>query len=217
MLTRLALATLCLAFPAFAADGGLTSLRYLALGDSFTIGTGSPPDLAFPSQLKRLLLKKGLDVRLENVAVNGYSTREVIARELEALPRFKPDVVTLAVGANDLVRGDDVVQYRKNLKTIFSAISKAGVKRVFVLPQPDWSQSPVAEGFGDPAALRARIEVYNGILTEEAKAANALYLDLFPLFVEQAKQGLVAPDGLHPNPKAYAAWAESLSEQILAK
>jgi lysophospholipase L1-like esterase len=91
------------------------------------------------------------------------------------------------------------------------------VKRVFVLPQPDWSQSPVAEGFGDPAALRARIEVYNGILAEEAKAAGARYLDLFPLFIEQAKQGLVAPDGLHPNPKAYAAWAESLSKQILAK
>jgi acyl-CoA thioesterase I len=204
-------------FDAIAADSGPTSIRYLALGDSFTIGTGSSPDLAFPSQLKRLLLKRGLDVRLENGAVNGYSTNEVIDRELEALPRFKPDTVTLAIGANDIVRGDDARAYRENLKVIFRAISKAGVKRVFVLPQPDWSQSPVAKGFGDPDELRGRIEAYNTILAEEAKAAGATYLDLFPQFVEQAKQGQLAPDGLHPSPKAYASWAESLVGGFLAK
>lgn len=204
-------------FDARGADPGPTTIRYLALGDSFTIGTGSPPDLAFPSQLKRLLLKRGLDVRLENVAVNGYSTNEVIERELEALPRFRPDTVTLAIGANDLVRGDDARAYRENLKVIFAAIRKAGVKRVLVLPQPDWSQSPVAAGFGEPAELRARIEAYNTILAEEAKAAGATYLELFPQFVEQAKQGLVAPDGLHPSPRAYAHWAESLAGSFLAK
>jgi lysophospholipase L1-like esterase len=164
-----------------------------------------------------VLLKKGFDVRLENVAVNGYSTREVIARELEALPRFKPDTVTLAIGANDIVRGDDEKAYRENLKTIFKAISKAEVKRTFVLPQPDWSQSPVAEGFGEPAAIRARIESYNAILKDEATAAGAIYVDLFPSFVEQARQGLIAPDGLHPNSKAYTAWAEALAERFMAK
>ncbi len=203
-------------FDAPAADSG-SIVRYLALGDSFTIGTGSPPDLAFPSQLKRILLKRGVEVRLENVAVNGYSTNEVIERELEALPRFKPDTVTLAIGANDLVRGDDAKAYRANLKVIFKAIAKAGVKRTFVLPQPDWSQSPVAAGFGDPTELRGRIEAYNTILAEESKLAGATYLDLFPQFVEQAKQGFIAPDGLHPSPKAYAAWAESLAGSFLAK
>lgn len=202
---------------ASAADGGPSPLRYLALGDSFTIGTGSPPDLSFPSQLKRILLKRGVDVRLENVAVNGYSTREVIDRELEALPRFRPDTVTLAIGANDLVRGGDARAYRVNLQVIFQAIAAAGVKRTFVLPQPDWSRSPVAAGFGEPSALRERIEAWNAILKEEAVAAGATYLDLFPLFVEQAGQGLLCPDGLHPSPKAYAAWAESLAGRFLAK
>lgn len=185
-------------------------MRYLALGDSFTCGTGSPPELSFPSQLKRALSKKGVEVKLENVAVNGYSTDELIARELEALERFKPDTVTLAVGANDIVRHDDLDAYRKNLKAIFKAINAVKPKRVFVLPQPDWSQSPVAEGFGDRAALRARIEVYNAVLSEEAKTAGASYVDLFPQFVEQAKKGLIAPDGLHPSSRAYAAWAEAL-------
>ncbi|MBL8909889.1 MAG: SGNH/GDSL hydrolase family protein [Archangium sp.] len=185
-------------------------LRYLALGDSFTCGTGSPPELSFPSQLKRALSKKGVEVKLENVAVNGYSTNEVIDRELEALERFKPDTVTLAIGANDIVRHDDLDAYRKNLKTIFKAINAVKPRRVYVLPQPDWSQSPVSEGFGDRSAIRARIEVYNAILAEESKVAGATYLDLFPQFVEQAKKGLIAPDGLHPSSRAYAAWAEAL-------
>lgn len=193
-----------------AQDGGPRTVRYLALGDSFTCGTGGPPDLSFPSQLKCVLAKQGVDVRLENVAVNGYSTREVIAEELEALPRFKPDVVTLAVGANDIVRHDDEVAYRKNLRRIFKAINDVKPKKVLVLPQPDWSQSPVSEGFGDRAAIRARIERYNAVLAEEAKTAGAQYVDLFPEFVEQASAGLVAPDGLHPSSKAYTAWAEAL-------
>lgn len=213
----LGLALLLSGCDAEAADSGPGTIRYLALGDSFTIGTGSSPDLSFPSQLKRILLKRGVDVRLENVAVNGYSTQQLIDRELEALPRFKPDTVTLAIGANDLVRGDDAVTYRANLKLIFKAIAKAGVKRTLVLPQPDWSQSPVAAGFGEPAALRERIEAYNAILKEEAASAGATYVELFPLFVEQAKQGLVAPDGLHPSSKAYTAWAESLVGSFLAK
>jgi lysophospholipase L1-like esterase len=185
-------------------------IRYLVLGDSFSCGTGSPPELAFPSQLKRALGKKGVEVKLENVAVNGYSTNELIDRELEALERFKPEIVTLAVGANDIVRHDDLDQYRANLKKIFKAITAVKPRKVIVLPQPDWSQSPVAEGFGDRDAIRARIEVYNAILSEEAKAAGATWVDLFPQFVEQAKKGLIAPDGLHPSSRAYAAWAEAL-------
>lgn len=195
---------------AHAQDGGARTVRYLALGDSFTIGTGGPPDMSFPSQLKRVLLKRGLDVRLENVAVNGYSTRELLDEELEALPRFKPDVVTLAIGANDIVRHDDEAEYRKNLKRIFKAIAAVKPQKVLVLPQPDWSQSPVAAGFGEPAAIRRRIEAHNTILAEEAKLAGATYVDLFAQFIEQAKAGLIAPDGLHPNAKAYTAWANAL-------
>ena len=213
----LALALFLAGYNASAADAGPGTIRYLALGDSFTCGTGSSPDLSFPSQLKRILAKRGVDVRLENVSVNGYSTQQVIDRELEALPRFKPDTVTLAIGANDLVRGDDPRAYRENLKVIFKAIAKAGAKHTIVLPQPDWSQSPVAAGIGEPAELRVRIEAYNAILKEEATAAGATYLDLFPQFVEQARQRLISPDGLHPSSKAYAAWAESLAGIFLAK
>ncbi|MEW5739516.1 MAG: SGNH/GDSL hydrolase family protein [Myxococcota bacterium] len=200
-------------------DGGAPrALRYLALGDSFTAGTGSSPDLAFPVQLKRALARRGVDVRLENVAVSGYTTADVIDEELPALSHFKPDTVTLAIGANDLVRVRDPDKYRANLKTIFAAVREAGVKprRIFVLPQPDWSRAPAGRAFGDPRTLRERIDRYNTVLKEEAALAGATYVDLFPLFQQQAKEGLVSEDGLHPSPRAYAAWAEALVEPLLA-
>lgn len=191
------------------ADG---PIRYLALGDSFTIGTSTPENLNFPSQLSAMLKKKGREVRLENVAVNGYSTRELIRDELPALAAVKPTHVTLAIGANDLVRGSGAAEYRTRLKQIFTKLTAAGLtgNRLLVIPQPDWSQAPIAEAFGDRDELRTRIEAYNGILAEETKAAGGVYVDLWPLMVEQGAKKLFTSDGLHPNQKAYTAWAEAL-------
>ncbi|MBE2251141.1 MAG: SGNH/GDSL hydrolase family protein [Myxococcus sp.] len=194
-------------------DGGAAPpIRYLALGDSFTIGTGTPERLNFPSQLSALLKRSGREVKLENVAVNGYSTRELIRDELPALEVVKPTHVTLAVGANDLVRGKGPAEYRARLKQIFGRLAAAGLEggRIIVIPQPDWSQAPIAEAFGDRDELRGRIEAYNAILAEETAAAGGRYVDLWPLMQEQGARRLFAADGLHPSQKAYTAWAEAL-------
>jgi lysophospholipase L1-like esterase len=186
-------------------------VRYLALGDSFTIGTGSSEQQAFPARLKGLLEKNGARVKLLNPAVNGFSTEEVIEEELPTVAQFKPTLVTLAVGANDIVRGRSPEDYRANLKRIFAALPKQGV---VALPQPDWSRSPVAKAFGDPDALREQIVLYNRILSEEAKLAGARYVDLFPLMTRQAIAHDIAPDGLHPSAHAHLEWAEALVKDL---
>jgi len=198
------------------ADAPPEAIRYLALGDSFTIGTSTPENLNFPSQLAALARKRGRTVRLENVAVNGYSTKEIIRDELPALDVVKPTHVTLAVGANDIVRGSGPTEYRTRLKQIFAKLSAAGLSgnRLLVIPQPDWSQAPIAEAFGDRDELRGRIETYNGILAEETKVAGGVYVDLWPLMMEQGTKKLFASDGLHPNQKAYTAWAQALVERF---
>lgn len=192
------------------ADAGASPpIRYLALGDSFTIGTSSPESLNFPSQLSAMLRKQGRAVRLENVAVNGYSTRELIRDELPALAVVKPTHVTLAIGANDLVRGNGLNEYRARLKQIIGAIKASGA-RLISLPQPDWSRAPIAKAFGDRDELRARIEASNAVLAEETKAAGGTWVELWPVMLEQGEQQLFADDGLHPTPKAYTAWAQAL-------
>lgn len=187
--------------------------RYLALGDSFTIGTGSAAAEAFPA---RLVERWGCGVQLTNPARNGFTTQDLLDRELPIVRDLRPTLVTLAIGANDLVRGSDEPTYRRQLGRIFDGLAAVGVEagRVVALPQPDWSRSPVASAFGAPAELHARIVRFNQTLREVSEARGARYVDLFPLMEAQAEAGMVAGDGLHPSAAAYEAWADALVKVV---
>jgi lysophospholipase L1-like esterase len=195
---------------------GHQEIRYLALGDSFTAGTGSPPSAAFPSRLAALWRAGGCTVTLKNLAVDGYTTEDVLEQEIPQVARFHPTLVTLAVGANDRVHGWSVDVYRFHVQVLFRAIIDAGVApdRIVALPQPEWSLSPAAAWLGDPVKLGADIVVYNGILRDEARAAGARYVDLYPLMHEQAETRMITSDGLHPSARSYEQWAAALYEQI---
>lgn len=210
MRTLLATCVLAACTAASSAQATPTAARYLALGDSFTIGTGSTPEQAFPA---RLVTRSACGATLRNVAVNGYSTADVIARELPEVPAFAPTFVTFAAGANDIVRGGTPEQYRANVRAILAALRKAGVRHVVTLPQPDWSRSPAAQYFGDPGAILARIVEANAILRDETTAAGGTYVDLFPMMQTQAAAGWIARDGLHPSAAAHDAWAAELMKR----
>jgi lysophospholipase L1-like esterase len=195
---------------------GPEEIRYLALGDSFTAGTGNQPTDAFPSRLASLWRAHGRPVTLENLAVNGYTTADVQVQELPAVAPFHPTLVTLAVGANDYVHGWSADFYRSQVRQILRAIIESGVapQRIVALPQPDWSLSPAAAGFGNSQQIGADIVAFNAILRDEVRAAGALYVDLYPLMHRQAEARMVAPDGLHPSAQALAEWATVLYEQV---
>lgn len=194
------------------ADGGAAG-RYLALGDSFTIGTGSEPSRAFPARLVDRWRAKGCSLAVENVAVNGYTTDDLIERELPALASFRPTFVTVAIGANDIVQAHTLDAYRANVRRILDA-AKASGARVVVIPQPDWSRSPAAAAFGTQASLVDAIARFNAALAEEARAKGAEWVDLAPLMQQQAAQGQLASDGLHPSADAYDAWAAELARVL---
>jgi acyl-CoA thioesterase I len=200
------------------ASSAVREVRYVALGDSFTEGTGSKPQQAFPFRLAERWRARGPQVSVRNLAKNGYATREVIEWEIPKVREFAPSIVTLAVGANDIVRSVSAEEYRRQLQKIFWMLRAEGVpaSRIIVLPQPQWSLSPAAESFGDARLLSDRIAQFNGILGDEAKAAGARFLDLYPLMQSQAREGRVAADGLHPSADAYDAWAEAIVAKIPA-
>ena len=165
--------------------------------------------------LTRLWAEAGRAVVIRNPAVNGYRTDDLIAEELQLLAVFRPTLVTLLVGANDIVAGSSDGRYREQLRVIHARVrADAPDARLYALPQPDWSLSRAGASFGEPAALAARIERFNAIAREEAERAGAAYLDIFPLMRDQMRRGLVAADGLHPSAAAYAEWADALREQL---
>jgi lysophospholipase L1-like esterase len=194
-----------------------TSIRYLALGDSFTIGTGTTPEKAFPAVLAARWRAAGRSVELLNPAVNGYTTDDLIAKELLHVPVFKPTLVTLLIGANDIVRGgSDDKRYRGQLRRIYAQLRDDGVSgnAVVALPQPEWSRSPAASPYGTTEALLTRIAHFNAIAAEEAESAGARFVDLYPLMHRQAAAEMLATDGLHPNAEAHEEWAKTLAEKL---
>lgn len=185
--------------------------RYVAVGDSFTIGTGSTPDRSFPARL----VSHWPAASLENLGVNGFTTSDVIDRELPRLPPFHADFATLAIGANDIVRGVAADAYRAHLRTIFTALGASVPPcHVVALPQPDWSVSPTASSFGAPETIGAKIRDFNAILKEEAMGRGARYIDLFALMRRQADARMLASDGLHPSAAAYEEWADAIRSAI---
>jgi lysophospholipase L1-like esterase len=191
-------------------------IRYLALGDSFTIGTGNSPEQAFPARLTDRWQKAGKKVTLKNLGVNGYTTDNLSERELPQVAPFHPTIVTLAIGANDRVHKTPLAIYRRHVAQILDDIVKAGVpaKQIVALPQPDWSLSPAAAPFGSSEELGKDIGLFNAALKEEAEKIGARYIDLFPLMHKQAEAKMIASDGLHPNAQAHDEWAAELVKSL---
>ena len=165
--------------------------------------------------LARLWAERGRDVVLRNPAVNGYRTDDLIAEELPLVAEFGPTLVTVLIGANDIVASSTPERYRAQLRTIHARVrAEAPAAALYALPQPDWSLASAAASFGDSSAIAARIELFNTIAGDEVARAGGTYVDIFPLMREQMRRGMFAPDGLHPSAEAYVEWAEALCEKL---
>jgi lysophospholipase L1-like esterase len=190
-----------------------TSVRYLALGDSYTIGTGASGRAHnYPSILAARITKAtGRKVGVTNPAVNGFTTLDLIAKELGYVGQLKPDLVSILIGVNDLVQGRTPEQYQSSLVQIYDIV--AGLKlpagRVVAISIPNWSVVPAARTFGEPNRIRALTDSFNAIAQREAQARGFTWTDI----TAASTSGLGSPrwissDALHPGDAQYAAWAE---------
>jgi acyl-CoA thioesterase-1 len=191
------------------------SIRYVALGDSYTIGTGLDDEAQnFPSLLARRLTEEtGIDVALVNLGVNGYTTTDLIREELPVARNLRPELVTILIGANDVVQGSDETTYRARLNQIYEAVKQLGLpaERVMAISIPDFSALPGASPFGSASDLRARIDAFNGVAQSEAASRGFRYADITAISREDNHgDDWLAPDGLHPGPAQHRAIADHL-------
>lgn len=188
------------------------TFRYLALGDSYTIGESVAETERFPNQLVAMLANEGLTVDVELIARTGWTTDE-LWQGIQAEKVTPPyDMVSLLIGVNNQYRGRDIQEYREGFVFLLNkAIEYAGgdAKRVIVFSIPDWGVTPFAAG-RDVTQIAAEIDAFNQVNLEETQKAGAYYVDVTPVS-RQAKDdpSLVAGDGLHPSGKMYAEWAKS--------
>ena len=195
-------------------------VRYLALGDSYTIGESVAEEERWPNQLVALVNSpKEIDVTI--IARTGWTTSELWQGIQAANPQGTYDMVSLLIGVNNQYRGYDINEYREEFRFLLEkSIEYAGgnPEHVIVLSIPDWGVTPFAWG-RDTTQIAADIDAYNAINLEESQKAGVHYVDVTPISREAVNDPtLIAADGLHPSGKMYAEWAKlalSVAVEIL--
>jgi lysophospholipase L1-like esterase len=198
----------------------MTALRYLALGDSYTIGEGVADGERWPELWASALARIGNEVAPPRIlARTGWTTDELSAAMDAAEPLGQWDLVSLLIGVNDQYRGRSAEDYAANYVPLLErAIALAGDRpeRVLALSIPDWSVTPVAQASGrDRAGIAAQIDAFNAVARAACARRGVAFLDITGLTREAGMDpAMLVDDGLHPSAAMYAAWVERIFDAI---
>jgi acyl-CoA thioesterase I len=170
------------------------------LGDSLTAGYGLPEDQAYPALLDRRLDSKGTPIRILNAGVSGDTTAGGLSR-LDWLLKQKPDVLVVALGGNDGLRGLDLAQSEKNLREIVRRGKESGA-RVLLLGMM------MPPNYGRDYTERFR-NMYPEI-------AEELDVPLLPFLLEGVGgiADLNQADGIHPTAKGQEIVADNVEPYL---
>lgn len=199
------------------AQNSKDSLRYLALGDSYTIGESVLESERWPVQLAAALSKQGILVAQPKIiAVTGWRTDNLKNGINIAQLKEQYDLVSLLIGVNNQYQGKPVDQYAIEYEDLLkTAIALAGGKKenVFVVSIPDYGYTP----FGKPkqAQISNALDEFNAVNKRITESYGIAYFNITDI----SRRGfddpeLVASDGLHPSGKQYALWVERILEGL---
>lgn len=195
------------------------SAKFLALGDSYTIGQSVQPNERFPAQTVELLRMDSVGIQApQYIATTGWTTTNLMAAINSQFLTNDYDVVTLLIGVNDQYQHHDTAGYAGKFEALLNkAITLAGGKRthVFVLSIPDYSVTPFVSAPNKPF-VHTQIDMFNAINKEiTGHYSGVAYVDITPLTREAENDlSLLAFDELHPSGKEYRKWAEKLAPLI---
>ena len=202
------------------AEVNTAPVRYVALGDSYTIGTSVEQGERFPDQLVEALASAdGPALELvANLGVNGFTSADLIRQELPALDALEPGLVTVLIGVNDVVQGVPAATYEANVATILDALrARLPAARIVTVAIPDYTVTPAGADYGDPVARSAAIDVNNATMARLASERGIAFVDIVDLSRRALEdRGLVAEDGLHPSGAQYALWVGRLAPVVRA-
>jgi acyl-CoA thioesterase-1 len=198
------------------------AVRYVALGDSYTIGTSVAEGERWPNQLVARMGRSDAGTApalLElaaNLAVNGFTSADVIEVALPALAGLDAELVSLLIGVNDVVQGVPPERYRRNAEQILEELAAlVGAHRVVAVTTPDYTVTPAGADYGDPARQAARIRAVNQGLDEAATHLGIAVVDIHELSLRASSdRSLVANDGLHPSGTQYSLWVDRIAPAV---
>ncbi len=205
------------------AQGDTIRFNYLALGDSYTIGTGlSAESGRFPVQLVQRLNAES-NLQGENpliIAQNGWTTGSLLNGIANANIDTTYSLVSLLIGVNNQFQNRPLAEYEEQfVELLGQAIGFAGgdTDRVFVVSIPDYGVTPFGQNY-NPPQVAAAIDSFNDANRSITGSFGVSYYDITEISREVSTEpGMLAPDNLHPSGQQYSLWVDSFYEQIKQK
>lgn len=192
----------------------LPELRYLALGDSYTIGEAVDAAGRWPMQLARGLRSEGIALAdPQIIATTGWTTDELDAAISAQEPLGDYDFVSLLIGVNNQYRGRSLQEYQAQFSALLwraIGFARNRADRVLVLSIPDWGATPFAlQEKRDLAVIAGELDAYNAAAQQACVARGVGFVDITGISRSNTSARWLADDGLHPSAEQYAAWAQA--------
>ena len=174
--------------------------KIVIVGDSLTEGFGIRKEESFPDLLQLELIKMGYEVNIINGGVSGSTSASAYSR-LKWYIRIQPDIVILALGGNDGLRGLSLVHMKKNL---IKAIELAKSKNIKIILAG--MQMPLNYG-------KQYTKSFSEVYFELAKEYN---IPLIPFLLKDVGgvSSLNLSDGIHPNPEGHKIIAKNVLKYL---
>jgi lysophospholipase L1-like esterase len=188
-----------------------SKIKFLALGDSYTIGESVAEDQRWPVQLAAALQKKGIGVEAPQIiATTGWRTDDLKRAIVAAAPSKDNALVSLLIGVNNQYQGKTAASYAPEFEELLNmAITFAGgdKSKVFVVSIPDYGYTPF--GKEKQEVISKAIDEFNAVNRSITEKYGVRYFYITDISRKGlADPELVAGDGLHPSGKMYAAWVQ---------
>jgi len=182
-------------------------LRYSAAGDSTSVGIGTKNSRdAYPSQVSEFLGKRNMVV-YKNIGVTGAKTKDVLEKQLQSIIDFRPDIVTLSVGANN----ETHLQTSKNIigdfELIIDRLTKETSATIYIANIPDFTGTRLFPWW------------FVKLIEHNSKAVNRELLKFSNERVKIVPIHDLGPvelsgDLFHPNEQGYKKWAGKFLEIV---
>ena len=196
----LILTSLVLAFPLDAREE--TPIKVLFLGDSITAGLGVEPEQAYPSLVDRMIKDKGISgVSIINGSISGSTTASALSR-LKWFQRTRPDILVLALGANDGLRGLSTQNMAENLGKAIGFAKEQGMAVIL-------AGMEVPPNYG-PSYSKDFRQVFPSL-------AAKYQITLIPFLLKDVGgvAGMNQEDGIHPNPEGHRIIARTVFPYVM--
>lgn len=194
-------------------------LKYLALGDSYTIGEGVAAEQSWPVQLVNKLRHE--DIAIDDpqiIATTGWTSGKLQAAvdKEELKPAY--DLVSLLIGVNNQYRKHDMDVFRQEFTSLLQQsiyFARKKPEGVFVLSIPDYGVTPFAAG-RNPVEVAREIAAYNELSESICRRFDVRYYNITEISKKAATDiTLLADDELHPSGSMYALWVAKIFPDVV--